>query len=79
MGARLSSPTQLETMPKKPKGVGKPSASKIAADKRRQREEHLRKAQETAFKGLQQRMILLPRWLEGQADAEIAKKGGKRK
>ena len=67
-------------MPKKPKGVGKPSASKIAADKRRQREEHLRKAQETAFnKVYKQRMILAAKMAgRAQAEAEIAKKGNRK-
>ena len=64
-------------MAKNTKGVGKPSAAKIAADKRKQREEHLRKAQETAFqKAYKQRMITAAKMAgRAKADAEIAKKG----
>ena len=36
-------------MKKQPKGIKKPSAAKIAADKRRQKEEHLKKAQQVAY------------------------------
>ena len=36
-------------MKKQPKGTKKPSVAKIAADKRRQKEEHLAKAQQTAY------------------------------
>ena len=64
-------------MAKQPKGVGKPSKAKIAADKRRQREEHLAKAQETAFNKAYKSRMLLAAKLAGKAaaDAEIAKKG----
>ena len=66
---------------KQTKGVGKPSAAKVAADKRKRQEEHLRKAQEKAFeKARKQRLILASRVAgRAAADAEIAKKGGKRK
>ena len=66
-------------MKKQPKGVKKPSAAKIAADKRRQQEEHLKKAQQRAFdKAYSQRLILAAKMAgRAQADAEIAKKGKK--
>ena len=62
------------------KGVGKPSASKVAADKERQRQEHLADAQKRAFdKAYKQRMILAAKMAgRAKADAEIAKKGKKR-
>ena len=68
-------------MAKQPKGVGKPSKAKVAADKRRQREEHLAKAQETAFQKAYKSRLILAAKMAGKAaaDAEIAKKGNKRK
>ena len=62
-------------MPKQ-KGQGKPSAAKVAADKRKQREEHLAKAQETAFQKAYKSRLILAAKMAGKAaaDAEIAKK-----
>ena len=62
---------------KQPKGVGKPSKAKIAADKRKRQEEHLRKAQETAFQKARKSRLILAAKMAGRAaaDAEIAKKG----
>jgi hypothetical protein len=66
-------------MARKVKGVGKPSAAKISADKRKQQEEHLAQAQKVAFdKAYKQRMILAAKMAgRAKADAEIAKKGKK--
>ena len=69
-------------MPKKPKGVGKPSAAKIAADKRRQKEEHLRKAQQVAYdKAYKMAMIQAAKMAGREAAVKEAAKGlkGKRK
>ena len=64
-------------MAKQVRGVGKPSKAKIAAERRKQREEHLAKAQQTAYdKAYKQRMILAAKMAgRAAADAEIAKKG----
>ena len=68
-------------MPKKPKGVGKPSKAKIAADKRKQREEHLRKAQETAYQKAYKMAMIQAAKMAGREAAikEVAKKGKGRK
>ena len=49
MGARLSSPTQLEMPNKLPKPGKQVSAAKIAADKRAMQAEKLRKAEQRAY------------------------------
>ena len=67
-------------MPKKPKGVGKPSAAKIAADKRRQFEENLAKAKERAYLKSYKTTLLQAARVKGRTDAlkDAAKKGKKR-
>lgn len=64
-------------MAKNTKGVGKPSAAKIAADKERQRKQHLAEAQKQAFDRAYKQRLILASKLAGRAaaDAEIAKKG----
>lgn len=64
---------------KKPK-VTKPSASKIAADKRRQKEEHLAQAKQTAYDKAYKMTMIQAAKAAGQAQAlKDAAKKGKRK
>ena len=56
-------------MARKVKGLGKPSKAKIAADKRRQFEEHLAQAKQRAYdKAYKMKAIQLEK-AKGQADA----------
>ena len=66
---------------KQPKGAGKPSKAKIAADKRRRQEEHLRKAQQVAYDKSYKMTMLQAAKAAGKAQAlkDAAKKGSKRK
>ena len=67
-------------MPKKAKATGKPSAAKIAADKRKQQAEHLAKAQKTAYDKAYKMAMIQAAKMAGREAAikEVNKKGKKR-
>jgi len=80
MGARLSSPTQLEMPNKLPKPRKQVSAAKIAADKRAMQAEKLRKAEQRAYDRAYKATAIQAAKAAGKAAAlKDAAKKGKRK